>query len=64
MEEDSRPALSKESVVAGVVDGSRDSALYRYNGKGIYSGQDECRGKKNSRVSPCFLHLKFLKEPF
>jgi hypothetical protein len=20
--------------------------------------------KKNARVSPCFLHLKFLKEPF
>jgi hypothetical protein len=56
--------LSKVSVVVGAEHGSRDSALHQSNDKGIYNGQDECRRKKNSRVSPCFLHLKFLKRAF
>jgi hypothetical protein len=34
------------------------------NGYGIYYGQDECTQKKNSRVSLCFVNLKFLKQPY
>jgi hypothetical protein len=55
---DSRPVLSKVSVVVGAVNGLKGSALYRYNDYGIYYGQDECTRKKIARVSPCFLHLK------
>jgi hypothetical protein len=56
--------LSKVSVVVVAAKGSRDSALYRYNGWVIYYGQDEFTQKKIARVSPCFLLLKFLKWPF
>jgi hypothetical protein len=63
-EKERRPMLSKVSGVVGAANGSSDSALYRYNGKGIYVGQDGCRRKKIARVSSCFLHLKILKAPF
>jgi hypothetical protein len=39
------------------------SALYQYNGWGIYYGQDECR-KKKFKGFPMFLHLKILKRAF
>jgi hypothetical protein len=41
-EEESRLVLSKVSVVVGAANGSRNSALYRYTGYGIYYRQDEC----------------------
>jgi hypothetical protein len=44
--------------------GIRDGALQKYIGLGTYHGKKSATKKKNSRVSPCFSHLKFSKRAF
>jgi hypothetical protein len=51
---------TKVLIVVGSANGSRGSALYGTMAKGSTTD----RKKKNSRVSPCFLHLKILKRAF
>jgi hypothetical protein len=63
-EDESRPALSKVEGAVDAANGSRDSTLYRYNGQGIYYGQDECTKKKNCEGFPMFFTLKNSKAPF
>jgi hypothetical protein len=58
-------AVPKGSAVVSKGSELRNSALYRYNGYTIYFGKVSApKKKKIARVSPCFLHLKILKEPF
>jgi hypothetical protein len=63
MEEESRPVLSKVSVVIGA--GMGQGIVHFIGTMARESTLEMCvHLKKNSRVSPCFLHLKILKEPF
>jgi hypothetical protein len=63
MVKESRPALFKASVVVGAANGLRDHALYRYNGQGIYYGQNK-RRKKNFKGFPMFFTFENFKRAF
>jgi hypothetical protein len=58
-DEEDRPAFSKVSAVVGV--GMGQGIVHFIDTMARQSTMDRMSGcqKKNSRVSPCFLHLKF-----